>query len=155
MVVSFVKGIRLQTIGRNDTGTWLHVNIGLEQTGWIAAEIVSFTEDIFNLLVFDAPPTPILPTKSPTASPMQISVSNNGGETEIEIRVRGIAHKEKFTVNVFSPTNVVVITANGNAHNTNGSGHVLIDIKNLPPGVYTITVRSESGLFAQTTWRKY
>lgn len=153
ILVSFASGISLKILGRNIDSTWLFVDINLAQTGWISIEAVDISGDLSVFTLIEAPPTPILPTLTPTQSPLVISIEKyEGSERIILVWVKGLTQGEKFTVDVIS-YGTILFTETGKAWAGNGSGFAYVDFNDLPPGTYTLIVRSESGLFAQTSWK--
>lgn len=153
IIVSFVSGISLKIIGRSVDSTWLLVDFNFAQTGWISIDAVDISEDLSVFAPIEAPPTPILPTLTPTPSPFVVSIEKyEGSEKIILVWVKGLTQGENFTVDVIS-YGTVLISASGRAWAGNGSGNAYVDLSDLPSGTYTLVIRSESGLFAQTSWK--
>ncbi len=153
IIVSFSKGVSLEILGRNIESTWFFVDFSFDQAGWISIDAVEISGDLSIFAIVEPPPTPVFPTLTPTLSPMGVTIEKyEDSDKIILVWVTGLTQGEKFTVNVIS-YGTILITRTGKAWSGKGSGNAYLDLRDLPPGTYTITVRSEAGLFAQTSWK--
>jgi len=152
ILITYNTGLVLNVLGRNSDSTWLHVDLTLGQTGWIAKNVVEISGQISSLQKIEAPPTP---TTIPLF-PKVIAYITSGGVLIAE--VSNFNPDEKITVQlIYAATRAVFNTrtfrtdANGNKYL-----HLLEKIslnlksQNFTGGIYTITIQGESGTFVQT-----
>jgi uncharacterized protein YgiM (DUF1202 family) len=57
----YAKGVDLPVLGRNAEADWLLVDLGLEQSGWIALDQLSIEFDPLIVPVIEVPPAPTVP----------------------------------------------------------------------------------------------
>ena len=67
------EGDKLTVLGRNEDGTWLHVELEDGTVGWAEAKYIESDLDIANLKAVEAPATP---TPRPTEPPTEVPVSD-------------------------------------------------------------------------------
>lgn len=148
-LITLTKGVPIDLIGRDETGSWFYVDLLLGQAGWISAEAVAFDGDPEGLEVLE---TPIVPTRTPTpGSPPAIYFDSTVGA------------KKLYLLNFKLFENVVVTVAkiddptSGESRNCTASDPVqtvckLWWAKFVAGTTYIITAIGDQGSFAQITY---
>lgn len=150
-LATYSQDLKIQVIGRSEDGNWLVVLLPGGIQGWVSLEKVELTNQIENLLAYEAGPVPA-PSLTPTPIP-QVSISPYYGikPGHYEITVWNFKPKEHVVIRiVLAETGVQDVKG---YFTMDGDGKFTVTLYSRGSdidGLYYVVVEGEEGSYAQT-----
>lgn len=141
-------------LGQSEDGLWFYTEIENGQQGWVLAELIKMNDQIETLAVIEAPPTPLMPSATPTSSPYILISIYKWAVTKMIINLRDFPPNEICLIEIYRPDGNLVKNPFPVETNDKGKAGRLVDNVFKKDGVYTVIARCNNGSFAQTNFLK-